>query len=201
VPILETTALWTDKAVFAVLVAQLVLLIFAGGLAFAQWSAQVRPFIVVDFDERYPPFLQLVITNFGTTMARDVKFTFDPAIDTTLDTRDGTDRGRLPIKAITMFRDGISHVAPRKEFVVLFDDVRDMLKSSVPREYTVEVTYKGSPFGREYTDAFRLDVNLYLWRNQIRRKDVHDVAVELEKLRKAVGEEPPAGQSRPPPTA
>jgi hypothetical protein len=85
-----------------------------------------------------------------------------------------------------MFRDGISHFAPRKEFVVLFDDVRDRLKTSLPREYTVEVSYKGSPFGREYTDVFRLDVQLYLWRNQIRRKDVHNVAEELERLRVSI---------------
>jgi hypothetical protein len=56
---------WADEAILEVLAAQLGLLALAGWLGWRQLREQVRPFVVVDLDERYPPLLQLRITNVG----------------------------------------------------------------------------------------------------------------------------------------
>jgi hypothetical protein len=44
-------------------------------------KAQLRPFIVIDFDvQSEPPFIYVRIANVGSTMARDVSFHFDPRL-------------------------------------------------------------------------------------------------------------------------
>lgn len=115
-------------------------------LGWQQLRAQVRPFIFVDFDERYPPFLQLVVTNFGTTMARDAKFLFRPTLESSIDTKDGADGGRVPVRATRMFTEGIPHFAPRNQFTLLFDDVtRRLDRRDLPNFIRRDCHLQGEP--------------------------------------------------------
>jgi hypothetical protein len=176
---------WADEAILGVLAAQLGLLALAGWLGWLQLREQVRPFVVVDLDERYPPLLQLRITNVGATMARNVQFRFDPAIRSTFDTETGSE-GKVPIGALDMFRQGIGSFPPGREFLVFFDDVRARLEKGYEHRYEVTVTYEGRPLNRSFTDRFVLDIETFLWRSQVHRKELHDVATELEKIRVAL---------------
>ena len=82
---------WTDVGTFVVLAAQLLVLVVAAVFAGCQvWEArrlreaQIRPFVVIDF-EVWRGFIELKIKNFGSTLARNIKFTFDPPVQTTFD--------------------------------------------------------------------------------------------------------------------
>jgi hypothetical protein len=183
--LLAASPTWADEAIFGVLVAQLILLIIGGVLGGLQLREQVRPFVVIDFDDRYPPFLQFVVENVGATIARDVRFKFDPPLQSSLDAK-AADEGRVPLATVSLFRDGIPSFPPGKRFVVLFDNTVDRRNEPLTDRLDVELSYTGRPFGRSFTDRFVLDIQTYLWWGQIRRKDAHDVAEEIEKLRKTI---------------
>jgi hypothetical protein len=175
---------WTDKGTLGVLVAQLFLLAIGGYVAWLQLREQVRPFVVIDLDDRYPPHLQFIITNIGKTLARDVRFKFEPPLQSTRDTEPV--EGRVGLASVSLFRDGIPSFPPGKKFVVLFDNEIERRKAPLTDRLEVEISYEGRPFGRQFTDRFVLNIETYRWWGQIRRKDVHDVANEIEKLRKAI---------------
>jgi hypothetical protein len=167
--------------VLAVLAAQLVLLVFGGFVAWRQLRAQLRPFVVVDLDIQ-PPFVQLVISNLGSSLARDVQFEFTPPLESSM----ASARGKTPIGDVSLFRDGIPSLAPRKRLFVLFDDGRTRTDAALPDRFDVTLSYRGDPFRGQFTDSFTLDLGMYREWGAIRRKDVHDVAKEIEKLRTAV---------------
>jgi hypothetical protein len=172
---------WTDKAVLAVLAAQLVLLFFGGFVAWRQLRAQFRPFVIVDLDIQ-PPFIQLVISNLGSSLARDVRFEFTPPLESSL----AAARGKTPIGDVSLFRDGIPSFAPGKRLVVLFDNGRTRTDAALPDRFDVTLSYRGDPLRGRFIDNFTLDLGMYREWGAIRRKDVHDVAKEIEKLRGAV---------------
>lgn len=173
---------WADEAIFGVLSAQLVLLVFGGFLAWRQLRAQIRPFVVVDIEIRVVPFIELVIANLGATMARDVSFEFDPPLQSTLDTAPR----KVPIADVSLFRDGVPSFPPGKRLVVLIDQGVQRTAAGLADRFVVTVRYRGEPFDRRFEDQFVLDIATYREWGAVRRKTAHDVAIELEKLRKTL---------------
>ncbi|MGH3082619.1 MAG: hypothetical protein ACRDNP_00910 [Gaiellaceae bacterium] len=173
---------WADKGVFWVLTAQLVLLAIVGYIAWRQLRAQIRPFVVVDLDVQRAPFIQLVIANLGTTMARDVKFDFNPPLESAL----GAKRSSVPIADVSLFKDGIPSFPPGKKLTVLFDDGRDRTSAGLPDKFQATIRYRGEPFGRQFEDRMTLDIGMYREWGAIRRKEVHEVAQEIQKLREKI---------------
>jgi hypothetical protein len=180
----STGPTWADEAIFAVLSAQLVLLVFGGFLGWRQLRAQIRPFVVVDIEMEVVPFIELVIANLGATMARDVSFEFDPPLQSTLDTAPR----KVPIGDVSLFRDGVPSFPPGKRLVVLIDHGLHRTEAALPDRFIITVKYRGEPFGRRFEDQFVLDIATYREWGAVRRKTVHDVAIEMEKLRKTVEE-------------
>jgi len=76
-------------------------------------EAQTRPFVVIDLGSSAHTLFDLVVKNIGPTLARDVRFEFDPPIRS-------TDKDLDPNK-LKMFREGISTLAPGKEIRALFE--------------------------------------------------------------------------------
>jgi hypothetical protein len=64
---------------------------------------QARPFVLIDFHP-WSTIIELKITNTGRTLARDVRFAFDPPLTTTHDTS-----GRGNLMELNVFKTGIPH--------------------------------------------------------------------------------------------
>jgi hypothetical protein len=151
---------WTaERAVaFATMGQLLVLLVAALVAGFQVREArrlredQARPFVVVDFQVTRPPEIRLAITNLGKTMARDVRVSFDPPLQSSLD-RAGNRRADL-----RMLNEPIPAMPPGKVYSTLFDVG---LHDELPSRYMVTVAYQGD-HGRQYPpDTFPLDLGLY----------------------------------------
>jgi hypothetical protein len=108
-----------------VLAIQAVALAIAAGIAIRQlWEArelresQARPFVVVDFEvEPAQQAIYIVITNTGSTVARNVTVEFEPELDSSFDRR-----GRPGlIRDLKPLREGIGTLPPGKRVKVLFD--------------------------------------------------------------------------------
>jgi len=141
-------------------------------------EAQTRPFVVIDLGSSAHSLFDLVVKNIGPTLARDVRFVFDPPIKSTDDDLD-------PNK-IKMFREGISTLAPGKEIRTLFEKGPDRHTSGLPDIYEVTVSYTDQAGKRKYEEKIDLDFGLYWDRLTVTRRDVHDLHKQLETIAKEI---------------
>lgn len=142
-------------------------------------EAQTRPFVVIDLGSSAHSLFDLVVKNIGPTLAREVRFEFDPPIRSTDDDLD-------PNK-IKMFREGISTLAPGKEIRTLFEKGPDRHESDLPDTYEVTVSYTDQSGKRSYEEKVDLDFGLYWDRLTVSRRDVHDLYKQLETIAKEIG--------------
>jgi hypothetical protein len=102
---------------------------------------KARPFVVVDLEPAAGPghpFTELVIRNIGETLARDVKITFEPPLETTLDDQ------RYDLASSPMMKNGIPSMPPGREYRALFEHMPDRYaREDLPRRYTVTVASSG----------------------------------------------------------
>jgi hypothetical protein len=139
-------------------------------------NAQTRPFVVIDLGSSRQGFFDLVVTNIGSTMARDVTFEFDPPMVTS--------KQYMDIYELKAFEEGISTLPPGKEFRTLLDFAPPRYKEKLPDFYRVKVNYRGDPGDRTYADVMDLDFGLYWNRRYITLRDIHDVHKQLETIAK-----------------
>jgi len=135
--------------------------------------AQVRPFVVVDIEPGF--LLYLTIENFGTTLARNVKFAFNPPLASSL-------TGPTEIENAPLLRDGVATFPPRKRYRILLDTFPDAA-SELPMEYDVTVTYEDDNDENTYQDHYTLDLKAFLY-TELGEKGLPDLVSELERVRK-----------------
>jgi hypothetical protein len=126
----------------------LTFLVLAAAAAFAWFQVrearrlrkeQARPFVLIDFDA-WGTIVELRITNIGKTIARDIRFKFDPSLTSTHDAL-GDPRGR--VGDLSLFKDGIPSLAPGKEIKIFFDHFPGRLEAKLALTYHVTVSYVG----------------------------------------------------------
>lgn len=137
---------------------------------------QTRPFVVLDLESEEPPFFFLAVKNIGTTMARDVRFEFDPPAESTID--------HANLDNLKMFREGISTLPPGKEIKTLFDSAIQRHPAQLPEVYDVRVRYTDQERRKQYSETMDLDFGLYWGRLSITRRGIHHVHEELQRMRK-----------------
>lgn len=142
-------------------------------------EAQTRPFVVIDLGSSAHTLFDLVVTNIGPTLARDVRFEFTPPIKSTDD--------HLDPNKLKMFREGISTLPPGKEIRTLFETGPARHESDLPDTYEVTVSYSDQTAKRNYEEKIDLDFGLYWDRPTVTRRDVHDLHKPLERIAKEVG--------------
>lgn len=174
--------LWTDVAQVVIVAAQLVVLIAAAIFARHQVKeardlreAQTRPFVVIDF-QAGQNLIFLTISNVGQTMARDVRFEFDPPLSSTVEPP-------VPFGELKVFREGIPTLPPAKVIRTLFDSGIQRTKAELPDEYKVRITYADHTSRRNYADDFRLDLGIYWNLLHVDQKDLEDVHNRLKDIR------------------
>jgi len=141
-------------------------------------ESQTRPFVVIDLGSSAHTLFDLVVRNIGPTLARDVRFEFNPPIRSTDDDLD-------PNK-LKMFREGISTLAPGNEIRTLFEEGPARHESALPDIYEVTVSYTDQTAKREYEEKIDLDFGLYWGRPTVTRRDLHDLHKQLETIAKEI---------------
>lgn len=142
-------------------------------------EAQARPFVIIDLHP-WNTFIDLTIKNIGRTMARDVRFSFDPAVTTTLDSRREGNFAEL-----NLLKDGIASLPPGKEITTLFDQFPDRLGQELPLTYTASVSYTGTT-GERYSESIVLDLNMYIGTGSITRYGLDDMYRVLKEIRDSI---------------
>lgn len=147
-------ATWGAAAAWATVALYVVLAVYAVrqvGEARRLREAQVRPFVVVHFEVDW--LTEIVVENVGVTVAQDVKISFDPPLESTM-------QRPWAWEESTLFTDGIPTLPPNKRITVFFDSIIERYESEMPLSYTATVTYRGA--GKQnFNERHVLDLGLY----------------------------------------
>ncbi|MFI0451797.1 hypothetical protein [Actinomadura sp. 6N118] len=142
---------------------------------------QSEPYVVVDVEASYTArgFLILVIENIGTTVARNVRFDFDPPLRSAR-------QFNLPVADAKILKDGIPMLPPKRRFELLFDFGPDRFESSLEMIYSVAV-YADGPHGA--VEPMRQDIDisvLYGW-HPVWSKGIHEGVETLREIQGDLG--------------
>ncbi|KQO98809.1 hypothetical protein ASF30_12160 [Leifsonia sp. Leaf264] len=108
-----------------------------------------RPYVTIGLTNRVPEII-LVVTNHGSTAARDLKFSISPRPYE-------TDLHEMLNESV-MMTEGLPILAPKESVATLFDVVGEYLARKSPnRKYRIKVSYVG-PWGDRHQDTFTLDL-------------------------------------------
>ncbi|QHF24209.1 hypothetical protein GTU73_09425 [Rathayibacter sp. VKM Ac-2804] len=134
-----------------------------------------QPYVVVSMEAvpGTPGFMDLVIRNYGQTLARNVRF----KTDTDLQSSNHGDPETL------MFPQLIPVLAPGQEFRTFWDVSRDRLHFNLPRRHDGRVSYEGIGGDKLKTDVV-LDWDVYMHQSAIARRGVHDIAEALRDIKR-----------------
>lgn len=142
-----------------------------------QREEQARPFVIVDFDFKGGWFVNLAITNIGTTAAKDVEFTFDKPLRVP-NQRDDDD--------FDIFKAPIPMMAPGRNIRVRFGSAPDFFKPDVdvPLKYVVHAKYTDLTGKKTYNDP-PVYLDLLPYKNTLGTADhAADVAQHLKSIDK-----------------
>jgi hypothetical protein len=125
-----------------------------------------------------PKIVELVIRNFGHTVAMAVAISTDkPLMRTGNNSGEGPENVKFPASIPTL--------VPGQEWRTLWDFGPDRAESDLPSKYRFEVSYKSSD-GTSHEHTYEIDWATYLGRRWIEIQTVHDVAQSLKHIEKTV---------------
>ena len=122
----------------------------------------------------------------GSTLARNVRFTFSPEWES-------SDAERNKIKDSKLWREGIATLVPGQEIAILADMFPDRYKrTDLPTAYEVEVRYEGvatrssgsrAKAGPTFVLNYTLDFEVFYGYNQAQLYGLHEVADAVRQIR------------------
>jgi len=139
---------------------------------------QTRPFVLIDFGA-WSTIIELRITNIGKTIARDIRFEFDPPLETTRDSVANNAFGA--VRDLSLFKDGIPSLAPGKEIKIFFDQFPSRLDAKLPLTYNVRASYAGHG-GEPYAELMTLDLAAYVGTGGITRYGLDDIYKQVKTI-------------------
>ena len=177
---------WTDVMLAVTSVVTALILLAAAIFAAVQVlqarklrREQIRPFVIVDIDAVFGVVFELVVTNIGVTIARNVQFEFDPPLQTTLD-----DQGQ-PLRDWHILKNGLESLPPSRLYRMLMDRGPDRAESDLPDRYDVILTYLG-PDKRPYKDHQVIDFAIWWGKEEMTQRTTHDIWRAMEKMEKSL---------------
>ena len=145
---------------------------------------RARPFVVVDFEPSAASgnLIDLVIENVGATLAKNVRFQFDPELVSSMDTDGG-----YGLSKSVLFTHGIPALPPGKRISALFDVSHKRLEAGLPPTFRVTVHSEDAQGRAQEPLEYVLDLNFRYGLRRVDVKTVHDVAKSMKEIEKAVG--------------
>ncbi|GLX17767.1 hypothetical protein [Streptomyces lavendulae] len=139
---------------------------------------QAEPYVIVDIRPRIPgsSLLVLVIENIGQTLARNVRISVNPPLQTTL----GSERAATLNRAVSR---PIATLPPKRRIPFVMDMGHRLFSSELPKIYEFRVEADG-PFGR--VDPLIYTVDLEALRDSALETDsvewsTHQIAKDLKR--------------------
>lgn len=142
---------------------------------------QAQPYVVVTMELSQAgggEFIDLVVKNYGTTAAHDVKLSIDPHPERAAHADNELQRVKIP--------ETIHILAPGQEWRTFWDSVRDRHDSDLPTEHTATITYLGINQQRIKSTTV-LSWKFFEARLWFELRGMHDLAEAARRIDKKLG--------------
>lgn len=142
-----------------------------------------RPFVVVDFEPSlvFSNAINLVFENIGKTLAKNVRFTFEPPLESS---QAGVE---YQFKDSVLINKGIPAMPPGRRFEVIFDMSHERIKTELPMTYRVRVDSQDATGRDQEPLEYVLDLNFRYGHMQFEIKTIHHAAKSLREIEKIMG--------------
>lgn len=126
--------------------------------------------------------MDLIVRNTGTTIAKNVRLTFDPSLRSTQSVKPDLSFG----DDMALMRDGIPTLPPGREYRMLFERMPDLhANEELPRSYVATVTYDDTR-GRSYELKNLLDLGIYFGVRRVHADGAHEAVRALKALNETI---------------
>jgi hypothetical protein len=144
---------------------------------------EARPLVVVDFEPSpvWGNIINLVVENVGKTLAKNVRFTFDPPLVSSGAGNDGYN-----FQESNLLKHGIPAMPPGKRFEALFDMSHEHITAGLPMAYSARVDLQDSHGRQQESLEYVLDLNFRYGVRRVESKGIHDVAKSLKEIERRV---------------
>lgn len=134
------------------------------------------PYVTVYFEvPTGRSLVYLVVKNVGRTTANDIKFNFDPPLQ--------SHTKAVKMENIWLIKNGLTSLAPNEERRTFFDSTIGLFNNpSTPLRYTATVTYFGGTRKEERTYNQVLDLNALKGLLYTHESNLDDLVKQFEKL-------------------
>lgn len=145
---------------------------------------QARPFVSVDFESSpaWMNAINIVVENIGKTIAKNVRITFDPAIQSSY-----LDSDNYEIGSSTLLARGVPAMPPGKRIVTLFDLSHERIKTDLPMTYNVRVELQDFRGRDQEPLEYILDLSYRYTMQQVGVDNIHDISQTLKKIERNIG--------------
>lgn len=178
-----TAADWQAIGSVGTLVVAVVAALYARSqvkVAQAVRADQSQPQVVVDFGLHLGFMVEIVISNIGTTTARNVKLSFNPPLASTFE------NPQDPFLASRILTEGIPTLPPGKEYHILFENGNARYNAKeLPASYEATAKFQDNR-ERLYEEKYILDFRLYYDYIITPNDGLHEVSKSLEKIQKTL---------------
>jgi hypothetical protein len=145
---------------------------------------QAKPFVIVDFEPSLAGriFIELVIRNIGTTIAKNVTMSFEPPLRSTLSTAED----KRFLNASTLMKNGIPTLPPGREYRMLFERMPDLKDNDeLPHAYAATISYDDAR-GERQSLVSLLDLDIYFDLRRIHPNGLHEAVDALKALNETI---------------
>ena len=144
---------------------------------------QARPFVVVDFEvpSHSSHLVYLVIENMGQTLARNVKVTFSPDLESASHVLEG-----YPLAESTLLKNGIPSLPPGRRITALFDHAVDRFNADLPMSYEATVMCEDAHGKAQDPLKYTLDLSFLYGLLRTEERGMHDAAKALMAIEKTI---------------
>ena len=139
-----------------------------------------RPFVVVDFEPSpaWGNAVNLVFENLGKTLAKNVRFTFEPSLKSS---QSGLG---FEVADSVLIRNGVPAMPPGKRIEALFDLSHERIKTDLPMTYRVRVDSEDASGRPQETLEYVLDLGFRYSLGRVDVRNIHHAAKSLDKIEK-----------------
>lgn len=174
---------WTAIGTMGTAIVALLAAVFAGWQVWEIRKAreeEARPFVIVDVQSSaaWNNLFNLVVENAGATVARDVRLSFTPPLQSSNE--------EVDLESTALITEGIPMLPPGRQVKAFFDAAHDRKGKGLPMRYDVEVALKDYRGRSQEVQRYVIDLEHLYGLTNITEYGVHDAAKALREIQKSV---------------
>ncbi len=141
---------------------------------------QTRPYVIAYFTiKEGTGLIYLVLKNIGQSVARNVRFSFDPPLKTSNETINQM------LAKMSFVTEGIQSMPPGYELKTFFDSTVSYLNNEeLPQKYNVRISYYGGIRPEQRIDEYVLDISAFWGLSYTRETTMKDLVKRTEAIGK-----------------